>query len=242
MKIIKYLLIIVAAFILIERPHFALTKPQEAKAPLPQHVKSRLGTSAHAKLQGIDISHYDGRVDFELVGQSNVHFVYMKATQGTTYIDPTYQGRVSALKGSELLHGAYHFYEPDKDAIAQATHFLEQVKISKHTLPPMLDVEITQQTSPEDIKKGVKLWLEHVYKALKCQPILYSYGSFWEENLGDEFNDYPFWLADYATKPNVPAQLKNWRIWQYTDQGQISGIEHKVDRNILIEKELTCHV
>ena len=242
MKIVKYTLFVFLAFIVIERPYFSLSKSTKEQHSLPLNVKSQLGSSTKDQLQGVDISHYNGRTDFTLLAQSNISFVYMKATQGTTYVDPTYHNRVAQLKGIELLNGAYHFFEPDKDALAQAKHFIENVKSANHTLPPVLDVEITQQVEIERIKQGVQSWLTYVHDALKCKPMLYSYGSFWQENLGSEFNDYPFWLADYADKPNVPKGLRDWRVWQYSNQGQVSGIEYKVDRNILIQKELTCHV
>lgn len=241
MKIIKYTLIIIVAYVLIERPHFTLSKTTGATVDVPQHVKAQLGSSTSSQLQGVDISHFNGNTDFALLKQSNISFVYMKATQGTGYVDPTYHGRVKQLQGSDLLNGAYHFFEPDKDAIEQAKHFIQNVKSANHTLPPVLDVEITQQVDAEKIKQGVKSWLAYVHKILKCKPMLYSYGGFWQQNLGTEFNQYPFWLADYEKKPHVPDGLKDWRVWQYTDKGQVSGIEHTVDRNILIKKELTCH-
>jgi lysozyme len=242
MKIVKYILVIVAAYFVVQRPHFTLQKPSNSPEKLPHHVKSQLGSSTNSQLQGVDISHFNGNTDFTLLKQSNISFVYMKATQGTGYVDPTYHDRVKQLKGTNLLNGAYHFYEPEKDPIEQAKHFIQQVKVANHTLPPVLDVEITQNVDADKIKEGVKSWLTYVYDTLKCKPMLYSYGSFWQQNLGKAFNEYPFWLADYAKKPNVPEGLTDWRVWQYTDKGQVSGIEHKVDRNILIKKELTCHV
>ena len=166
--------------------------------------------------------------------------MYLKATQGVSYVDPTYQTRMAELKNSTLLHGAYHFFEPNKSAEEQAKHFVEQVKQAKHTLPPVLDIEITQEVPPEKITEGVRAWLTYVQEELKCQPMLYSYGSFWEQYLS-EFNSYPFWLADYAKKPTPPDKSDNWRVWQYTDKARVPGIEHKVDENI-IKRELTCHV
>ncbi len=242
MKVVKYLLLALFIILIWKRPFIPLHNTTMQPKALPKHVVAQLGSGSHTALQGIDISHYDGRVQFNEVEKSGIDFVYLKATQGTDFIDPTYHEHVEALQTTRLLHGAYHYFQPNQDPIAQAQFFVSQVQDKEHILPPMLDVEVSMGVDPEALQKSVQAWLAYIHKALNCRPVLYSYGDFWLAYLGENFNQYPFWLADYATKPNFPKGLKNWRLWQYTDKGQVPGIEGRVDRDVLLKGELYCHV
>lgn len=250
MKVVKWILLALIAYVFINRPSLVdLVDSQShvsASDAFPDHVKTLLGTQSDTAFKGIDLSHFNGEVDFNTL-LSHVDFVYLKATQGTDYVDPTYQSHNQQLNeikadGSASFHtGAYHYFAPDEDAKAQALHFVSTVRDSGHTLPPALDVEVTQNTSSDDIKKGIKEWLDTVQQALGCKPIFYTYGDFWSENIGEQFNDYGAWLADYADKPTVPAAMKDWRIWQYTDKGTLPGVQNQVDLNVLVKDGLTCH-
>lgn len=208
---------------------------------LPAHAENYFTLSATEKTQGIDISEYQGKVDFKILEKTSVRFVYIKATQGADYVDPTYIIHRNALSDSKLLSGAYHFYDPNDDPVTQAHHFVSQVKSSKHFLPPMLDVEQTGKLSPSEIKVGIKQWLDYVEKALDCRPIIYSYGDFWLENIGPSFNTYDFWLADYAEKAQPPEGLSNWRVWQYSSEGRLPGVQNSVDLDVVVAGELSCN-
>lgn len=228
------------------RPHVTFIQSPK-QHDLPPHVKQYFGISSKNKLRGVDISHYQGKVDFTTLINQKIDFVYLKATEGTEYTDPTYADHVSQiqkinkLKNDSFFNGAYHFYDPDKDSLEQASHFVSQVKSSGHNLPPVLDIEVTQDVEPETIKQDLILWLNHVEKALSCRPVLYSNGSFWSEILGKDFNKYSFWLADYAKKPTLPQGLANWHIWQYSSKGRLSGVENGVDLDVIVKEGLSCH-
>lgn len=239
MKIIKYLFIFAVCYLLLQRPFVTVVYQVEDDRQLPVHTKQVLGTQIPRK--GADISYYQGQVNFVELAQ-HIDFVYIKATQGETYEDPAYQQNAVAVSETKLLHGAYHFFEPDMDPEAQARHFVHIVKGNGHSLPPMLDVEVSNNESVDSFKQAVSQWLKYVEQALGCTPIIYSYADFWSQYLGPEFNRYPFWLADYSEKPSPPAGVKNWRLWQYSSKGRLPGIEYGVDLDLLIDQELKCHV
>lgn len=182
-------------------------------------------------LAGIDVSYYQGKVDWLKVLNENIHFVYLKATDGITYTDPRFHENQNSLIKSEVAHGAYHFFEPNDDGVKQAKNFLSQIKIHKNMLPPVLDIEITQGVDKELIKKRAKEWLETVTLELGCKPIIYSYSSYYENNLGSDFLEYPVWIADYTKKPNLPKGETQFLIWQHTQKGDVSGIDTMVDKN-----------
>ena len=183
--------------------------------------------------QGIDISHYQGNINWGKINQNQLTFVYIKATEGITYQDPLFDTHNHGAQTTTLLRGAYHFFEVNDDAQAQANNFLTKISDAALQLTPMLDIELSKDKSPTDIQQGVLRWLSYVQEKTGCRPIVYSYGSFWESYLGTAFNDYAFWLADYASSPRTPAGLPRWKIWQYSDKGRVPGIRHSVDANVV---------
>lgn len=245
MTLVKAALLVALLILMWWRPTFELSSDlralQHAHMGLPSHVAAQIGTAVDDVKRGVDLSHYQGLVNFQQVAAAGLDFVYLKATQGTDYTDPTYAQHASAVAKTALLHGAYHYFQPDQDPVAQARHFVQQVRMSRHSMPPMLDVETVGQASADTIRKGVLIWLQHVHQALNCRPILYSYGDFWQQNLGPALNAYPFWLADYSKSLQVPTGLQNLRLWQYSATGRVPGIENQVDLDVLTSKEIHCH-
>ncbi len=207
------------------------SKPEASVHSATGEPSSSADAPASTRLPGIDVSHYQGRVVWPSVKSAGVRYVYVKATDGITYTDPRYAENVAALQSLDVPYGAYHFFEPQDDPIAQAKHYLSKVDTTKASLPPVLDVEITRQLKPEQIRSRVKQWLDYVEKETGCRPMLYTYGAFWDENLGAEFSRYPLWLADYAATPTLPEGVEAWRFWQHSEKGQVNGIEPVVDLN-----------
>ncbi|TBR41713.1 glycoside hydrolase family 25 protein [Marinomonas agarivorans] len=186
-------------------------------------------------LHGIDVSYYQETIDWTEVGATDVTFVYVKATDGMTYTDPQYDANMSALnKQKKLLYGAYHFFEAEDDPLKQANNFITQLSKYAFTLAPMVDVEVTKSQPPQVIQKRLQTFLDAVQSSTGCLPIIYSNKSFWEQNIGPSFDDYVFWLAEYATTMDAPAQVQNLELWQYSESGKVNGITTAVDLDVLL--------
>ena len=183
------------------------------------------------QLIGIDVSHYQGNVDWQQVKKDGVNFAYLKATDGITFQDPRYTHNKDTLIQLHLPHGSYHFFEANDDPILQAKNFLKTTG-TKMILPPVLDIEISKGQTAELIKSRVKIWLDYVEKQTACRPMIYSYGDFWETYMKDEFSAYKFWLADYAPRPNLPSGQDTWEFWQKSQTSQLNGIKGNVDLDI----------
>lgn len=182
-------------------------------------------------LTGIDVSHYQGKIDWSSV-EKNVDFIYLKATEGITYIDPRFHRNSEFVRNISIPSGSYHFFEPNDDGEKQAAAFLRHIKVHDFMLPPVLDIEISKGVEKSLIRKRAKEWLDAVEKALGCQPIIYSYTDFYEAHLeGEEFDKYQLWLADYNTTAKLPDTVDKWVFWQYTAKGKMEGISHSVDQN-----------
>jgi lysozyme len=180
--------------------------------------------------QGIDVSHYQGIVNWPQVGQAGIEFAFAKATDGLTWTDPQFGVNWQGMKAAGILRGAYHFFEPTDDAAGQAQFFLQTVKLAAGDLPPALDVE-TAGSSPAALWEGVETWLQTVAAATGVQPFLYMDPAFANANLAPtSLAAYPLWIADYGVaEPTLPTGWSNWLLWQHSQSGTVPGIAGSVD-------------
>ncbi len=206
--------------------------PQAGRVPLAVPPATPASEETTVTYEGIDVSHYQGDVDWFQVKAAGLVFAFTKATQGTSEVDPRFAANWAGIRDVGLVRGAYHFLDPDQDAAAQAEHFLATVALEAGDLPPVLDVEVTEGLSVEALDEAVRTWLEKVAAATGTQPILYSDLSFLESELAKAFGAYPLWIAKYAsTPPKPPAAWTTWAFWQYSDTGEVSGVDGQVDRD-----------
>jgi lysozyme len=184
-------------------------------------------------VQGIDVSHYQGSVDWQQVAQGGLAFAFAKATEGITYVDPQLAANWAGIRAAGLVRGAYHFFEPNDDPTQQATHFLSTVQPAPGDLPPVLDVETTGGVSDTELWSGVTSWLQAVEQATGHQPILYTSPGFWSSHAPDlSLTRYPLWLADYADQPTLPDGWTSWLFWQYSQSGSCPGVTGAVDLDV----------
>ena len=189
-------------------------------------------------IHGIDVSHYQGDIDWELLRNQGtiddcpIRFVMIKATEGTTNIDDNFEQNFFQAREFGFTRGAYHYFSTRSAATDQARFFIENVKLEKGDLPPVLDVEQKPKgQSKEDFKHSVLEWLQVVEKHYGVKPILYTYYKFKMENLNDSvFDQFPYWIAHYYVD-SVEYQGQ-WKFWQHTDAGRLPGIKGYVDFNI----------
>jgi lysozyme len=184
--------------------------------------------------QGIDVSHYQGTVSWLEVRQAGNELAFAKATDGLTWTDPQFAVNWPQMMAAGLLRGAYHFFEPADDAVAQAQFFLQTVQLAPGDLPPALDVE-TVGSSSAALWEGVETWLQTVAAALGVQPFLYLDPTFADDNQAPaSLAAYPLWIADYGVaEPTLPDGWSTWLLWQYSESGSVQGIELPVDLDLL---------
>jgi lysozyme len=184
-------------------------------------------------VQGIDVSHFQGVVDWQTVAQAAMAFAFVKATDGITYVDPQLAVNWPGIQAAGLLRGAYHFFEANDDPTLQAEHFLATVQLGPGDLPPVLDVETTAGASNEQLWSGVATWLQTVEQATGRQPILYTAPVFWNAHAPDlTLTRYPLWLADYAAEPTLPDGWTSWLFWQHSETGSVAGVTGAVDLDL----------
>lgn len=175
---------------------------------------------------GIDISHYDaGRADWTKL-KNSIGFVFMKATQGLTFIDPTFSNSWARAKALGIPRGAYHVLVASQDPIAQAEFFIRIMgALDADDLQPVLDWEQSVNNGGGD-SASCLAFLAHVEKLSGKTPLLYgSSSAIREMKFPAEATRYPLWIANYGvTKPSIPAPWTSWLYWQFTESGSVDGI------------------
>jgi lysozyme len=189
-------------------------------------------------IHGIDISHHQGTIDWNklksngLIDGNPLRFVFIKATEGSSRVDPNFEENFSQAYEYGFIRGVYHFWSNQSSARAQAYHFLNNVRLLDGDLPPVLDIEHKpKDVSIEDFQMDVLTWLHIVEDKYHVKPIIYTYYKFREKYLNAPvFDDYPYWIAHYYI--DKMEYKGNWRFWQHTDTGQLPGINGNVDLNV----------
>lgn len=203
-------------------------------------------TGNSSSIHGIDVSHFNGTINWSAVPKSEAAFVYHKATQGATYKDPMLSANMASLEQLGFLYGGYHFFVFSGDSVPdQVQNFLScGIDFSKKgVLPPVLDVE--WQATPElnqyissnqaACVAAVQQWLSSVAQTTGRTPIIYTNTSFWHDYLGNPagFENYPLWIASYTpAPPALPPGWSNYTMWQYSEQGSVTGITGNVDQDL----------
>ena len=192
-------------------------------------------------LEGIDVSHYQGTIDWTQVPGAGKQFVVIQATVGETYVDPTYATNHAGARAVGLPISAYHFAWPltlPNDAVIQADWFAQNAALLPGDLVPALDLEQTGGLSPTDLQAWVGAWLGEVYARLGVRPMIYTSPNFWANAMGDTsmFADQGYtvlWVAHWSTSsPTVPGNTwggHGWTFWQYSNCGSVAGIVGCVD-------------
>lgn len=194
----------------------------------------------NATINGIDVSHFQGKVDWSQIKKDSLVFAICKATQGTTYTDPNFEYNWNGIKDAGLIRGVYHFYESQEDPEKQADNFLSAVSVlGVGDLPAVLDIEwagYKKGTDKTTYQNGIMKWLQLVEQKTGKKPMIYASPSFVNEYLSlTEFADYDLWLAEYSENaPTIPTiwKDKGYKIWQNSSTDVFQGITGQVDHDI----------
>ncbi|MDI5966826.1 lysozyme [Streptantibioticus silvisoli] len=202
---------------------------------------STLSPSAAAtQTPGMDVSHYQGAINWSSAYSNGARFVYMKATEGTDFQDPDFSANYTGSYNAGFIRGSYHFATPDTSTgAAQADYFVAHgggwSKDGK-TLPPMLDIEYGSSSecyglSQASMVSWIKSFVNEVHAKTTRWPTIYSTTDWWTTCTGNSSafssND-PLFIARYASSVGtLPAGWGFYTFWQFADSGTFPGDQDK---------------
>lgn len=193
-------------------------------------------------MNGLDISHHQGNIDWAKVVNSSFkpEFVFIKTTQGVNYTDPMFIKNANGAKSAGLKIGYYHFASLNdkdevKDAKLEAAWFIKNIKQAPvNDLPLVLDIEDNpSKLTRDEVLNWVNTFFYEIAQLGYTDYILYSYSPFLNDNLpiGHKLGTTKLWIADYSAPLVLPKAWGKCFIWQYSQTGKIQGISGNVDLN-----------
>lgn len=190
-------------------------------------------------VRGVDVSHYQGEIDWEILSSQNVDFAFIKATEGSTFTDGCFPYNFSRARACDIAVGAYHFFSFDSPGESQADHFIRTVIPFAGMLPPVIDLEFygAHAGNPPD-STAVRAELDAMLSALEAhyglKPILYATEESYECYLVGAYEEYDIWIRNVIAKPHL-SDNRAWTFWQYTNRGRLDGYdgeEQFIDINV----------
>lgn len=187
-------------------------------------------------VRGVDVSHYQGEIDFRRLAEQGMSFAFIKATEGASYVDERLNENLAAVAESPLRAGFYHFFSYDSSGAAQAENFIAHVPAGENMLPPVIDVEFYggYRLRPAD-RDAVVPELRAMVDALEARygvkPILYCTLRAYRLYVREAFDDCDLWIRSVYSSPRLD---RGWTFWQYTDRAELdgySGEERFIDLN-----------
>ena len=191
------------------------------------------------EVHGIDVSKYQGDIDWPTVRRSGVEFVWIKATEGANHVDSKFQQNWAGAKQAGIARGAYHFVWWCRHPHEEIEWFKANVPNDPDALPPVLDVEATPDSKSckrtlhrEEVLADMRIMLQDMERAYGKRPVIYVTVDFYQHVMHpNEFSDYPVWVRSVKHSPPVTYPGRRWAFWQYQSDGVVPGIRGKVDRN-----------
>lgn len=197
-------------------------------------------------VQGVDVSHWQGSINWTSVRNAGIQFAWIKATEGTSYKDPRFNTNYPAAYHAGVIRGAYHFATPNTSAGSTQANFFASNggawSRDNRTLPGVLDIEHNPYGSMCYGKSttSMRAWITDFYNTYKARTgrdvVIYTTASWWNTCTGSWTGMYsksPLWVAHWTSSetPTIPRGFPTWTVWQYTSTGRVSGISGNVDRN-----------
>ena len=189
-------------------------------------------------VRGVDVSSYQGEIDWDTLASQEIDFAFIKATEGSSYVDPFFDKNWKNASKTDLRIGAYHFFSFESSGEKQGKLFCDTVKAVDNMLPPVIDVEFYGKFRSESdidvhaVKTELRKLADVLYAEYGVKPLIYAssetYGAIYE---GD-FEDCGLWIRSVYS--GVSDGI-NWTFWQYSNRHRLDGYdgeERYIDMNV----------
>ena len=193
------------------------------------------------EVKGVDVSEYQGEVDWEKIKGYGISFAFVKATEGSKYKDKYFKSNFEKLKTMDMLVGVYHFFSFKSSGENQALNYIETVGNIQNDdtiFLPIIDVEYygnykKENPDKEKVIEELQKMLDKLESTYRVKPMIYTTMEFYKSYIDGNFSDYDIWIRNVITKPKL--KNRDWKFWQYSGRGRLdgySGEEKFIDLNV----------
>lgn len=200
------------------------TTAKPAAPPKPKRVPV---DPSKVQYDGIDVSKHQGTINWEeLKRNAKIKFVYIKATEGSNYVDPRYKENIKNARKHGFKVGSYHYFTDLSSARMQFQNFIQNANRDEQDLIPVIDVEKRSKWTPQQLRDSVKVFADLIEDYYGCKPLIYTFETFFNKNLGKAFEKYPIFIAKYPKgqeQPNINGV--KWVLWQFSECGRFKGVK-----------------
>ncbi|MBS6953000.1 MAG: hypothetical protein KH230_07175 [Enterocloster asparagiformis] len=177
-------------------------------------------------VRGVDVSHYQGDIDWDALERQRIEFAYIKATEGSGLVDDRFAENWDKARAAGVKAGAYHFFSFDSPAQGQLENFIRTVPAYREMLPPTVDFEFygDKHINPPDVEateEQLKILLDGLEAQYGVKPVIYAARDTWKMYIKGRFDEYPLWIRSVVTRPFIGKET--WTFWQYSNRGRLEG-------------------
>ncbi len=203
---------------------------------IPNRIYAR-----HYPIHGVDVSSWQGNIDWKQLASQNVRFAFIKATEGSGHVDKCFADNWRSVSETDIVAGAYHFFSFESSGRTQAENFISVVPVSENALPPVVDLEYygDHGRNPLPAKKIVpelKTLLDALEAHYGKRPIIYVTEPSYLQYVYTYFDDYDIWFRSVINDPPEG----DWRFWQYSNRAKLQGYDGRetfIDMNVFLGSE-----
>ena len=177
---------------------------------------------------GVDVSKYQGAIDWNQLIEQDISFAYIKATEGSSHVDEYYDANFNNALKTGIRVGAYHFFSFESSGKKQAETYCKNVSITEGMLPPVIDVEYYGDKKGVDdidvdaVRKNLREMVDILEEEYGLKPVLYVTKNSYDTIVSGYFDDCDLWYRSVYSK--VPKDVK-WTFWQYSNRTVLNGYE-----------------
>ena len=179
--------------------------------------------------KGIDVSHHQGDINWNKVAKEPIGFVYIKATEGETYVDSKFKKNIVGAKKVGLPVGVYHYFRMTSGAHKQFKKFYNTVKTYEIDLIPMVDVETSDDKSTKELQDSLDVFISLVKAKFGVSPMIYGTQRSYNTYCAPKYNNYHLYIGRYGKNEPQIIGKGTYTIWQYTEKAKVNGVPKLVD-------------
>lgn len=196
--------------------------------PVNSEERSKRDYTIDEFTKGVDISYYQGDVDFNMLYDQGIKFAFIKATEGGSHVDPKFFENYENAKKSNVKVGVYHFFRFEVPIKEQVDNFIKNVKLDSHDLPPVIDLEYYGEytknpADTEKVKSDLRYMIDEFYKAYGKNTIIYCNSYVYDRYILGDFKDVDIWYRKIGSEVPEIFDGRQWMVWQYDDHGILEG-------------------